>query len=135
MGLSLLRVACAAALLGLGARDVLRFREGLDGQRLPYGQLAGALRYVLTQSGAALTGAWSAGSGGGGTLTGNVTGHAVTFRLVQTTPGCAGQFDGYAVTVPYFGDLVFYYSGRDCLGPHVNGSGFGQRAPLGAQTR
>jgi hypothetical protein len=52
VGLSLLRVACAAALLGLGARDVLRFREGLDGQRLPYGQLAGALRYVLTQSGA-----------------------------------------------------------------------------------
>jgi hypothetical protein len=51
-GLPLLRVACAAALLGLGARDVFRFREGLHGQRPPYGQLAGALHYVLSQSGA-----------------------------------------------------------------------------------
>ncbi len=90
---------------------------------------------TLSQSGAALTGSWSAQSGGFGTVSGTVTGRAATFQLQQTTPGCSGSFDGYAVVVPYFGDLVFFYSGEDCLGPHVNGSGFGQRAPLSAGMR
>jgi len=89
---------------------------------------------ILSQSGSALTGSWNAQSGGFGTVSGTVTGHAATFRLDQDTPGCGGSFDGYAVVVPYFGDLVFYYSGADCLGSHVNGYGFGQRAPLAAHT-
>jgi hypothetical protein len=47
-----LRAACIAVLLALGAREISTFREGLLGQRLPYGQLTGALQYALAQSGA-----------------------------------------------------------------------------------
>jgi hypothetical protein len=49
---AVLRVACVAVLAGLGAREVWSFRERLLGQHLPYAQLAGALAYALTQSGA-----------------------------------------------------------------------------------
>jgi len=84
---------------------------------------------VLSQLGASLSGSWSTQNGAFGTVSGTVTGHAATFRLEEDTPGCNGHFDGYAVVVPYFGDLVFWYSGEDCLGPSVNGFGFGQRVP------
>jgi hypothetical protein len=87
---------------------------------------------ALSQSGASLTGTWSAGSGGSGSVSGTVSGYGATFRLNQTTSGCSGRFDGYAVVVPIFGDLVFWYSGQDCLGPHVDGFGFGVRVPLSA---
>lgn len=49
---SIARVGCAALLVGLAAREMVRFRESLGGRRLPYAQLAGALTYALTESGA-----------------------------------------------------------------------------------
>ena len=47
-----LRLACAALVVALIAREVVAFRDGLLGQRLPYAQLKGALVYALTESGA-----------------------------------------------------------------------------------
>lgn len=47
-----LRFACVAVIAGLGIREISRFRGELQGQRLPYAQLTGALTYALMESGA-----------------------------------------------------------------------------------
>lgn len=96
-------------------------------------QTSGSL--VLSQSGANVTGTYSTDAGGAGTVTAAVTGTMATFGLNQTTPGCTGSYTGYAtliVPIPTVEELVYFYSGQDCLGSHTDGFGIGQRAALGA---
>jgi hypothetical protein len=89
---------------------------------------------ALSQSGTAVTGTYATAAGGGGTVNATVSGRMATFRLNQTTSGCTGRYDGYATVVPIPGaeDLVYFYSGQDCLGTHTDGFGTAQQVPLRA---
>jgi hypothetical protein len=57
---------------------------------------AKSAKFTLEQNGTTVTGTfWSnAGSFGSGTITGTVAGNAITFEVVETTPGCYGDYQG-----------------------------------------
>lgn len=85
--------------------------------------------FDLEQTGANLTGTFSSGAGGAGTVSGSVSGKLLRFTLRQTTPGCTGTFTGHGVMIdaPVF--VRFQFTGSDCLGTHENGSGTADQTP------
>jgi hypothetical protein len=82
---------------------------------------------VLTQSGSAVTGTYSLVNGATGSVSGTVIGRMLTFKLTQTTAGCAGTFTGHGAVMAAPELLTYFYTGSDCLGAHVGGSGSGTR--------
>lgn len=85
--------------------------------------------FDLEQTGAGVTGTWSSGAGGSGTISGTVSGKLLRFTLRQTTPGCTGTFTGHGVMIdaPVF--VRFQFTGTDCLGTHENGIGTADQTP------
>lgn len=79
---------------------------------------------ILSQTGASLSGTWSAANGATGTATGTISGTMGTFTLTETTPNCSGTFRGHAAVLTGTTYLMFFsFSGSDCLG-NARGSGF-----------
>ncbi len=81
---------------------------------------------TLVQSGASVTGTYTSTNGGEGSVSGTITGKVGTFRLVQTTPGCAGTFTGHAAAAWESATLQVMslgWTGTDCLGTHTHARG------------
>jgi len=87
---------------------------------------------ILSQSGTNVTGSYSVATGAQGTVSATVSGRMATVRLSQTTPGCTGQFNGYATLLPSVEALLYFYAGQDCLGTHTGGFGLGNRVVVHA---
>ncbi len=81
---------------------------------------AGIVEFQLEErSETMVVGPYAASTGGGGTISGTLSGNAFSFTLTQNVPKCPGTFGGTAILS---GDHALgTYEGRDCLGEHKSG--------------
>jgi len=88
---------------------------------------ATALNADLTRSGDQLSGSYQDIDGRTGTLTATISGSAVTIQMLETTPGCSGDFSGTGVLdlslAPGASAIFFDFSGTNCDGSHLAGQG------------
>jgi hypothetical protein len=80
-----------------------------------------SLTLIIQQSGTNVTGSYSTGRGGSGTISAQVTGNTVDFELTQTTPSCTGWFSGHGTVNGTV--MTFTFIGNDCLGSYTDGTG------------
>lgn len=92
---------------------------------------SGKLYFNLIQnSKGEVAGTYTASTGGGGTISGQIAKGALAFELTQNTAGCPGI---YKAKVESVGDAMSgNYYGQDCNGPHQNGNLTMSRAVAGA---
>jgi hypothetical protein len=83
----------------------------------------------LTQNGANLSGSFAGPNGLMGNVSGTVDGAFASFRLTETTQGCPGRFDGYAMLYEGPPEFIFFaLAGSNCLGTHQGAAGFADPA-------
>jgi hypothetical protein len=99
----------------------------------------GSIKLNLAQEDSGhVSGTYSANTGGGGKIEGNVSGSTLSFSLTQTVEGCPGTYGG---SLKFSGTAGSgSYSGNDCQGDRKNGTitisrvqtRADQEAPIGA---
>jgi hypothetical protein len=82
--------------------------------------VSGQLGFSLVQTGDSVQGTYTSSLGGGGSISGTISGETFRFELRQTVANCPGTFIGTANVRANV--MAGTYTGSDCQGFHADGS-------------